>query len=75
MIDFLCDPATAAENMQWTGYYSPNPAALKLVEPDFLKNPAVSLPPDIQARCELIEDLGTDLAKYSKVWDEIKAAK
>ncbi|MES2469710.1 MAG: spermidine/putrescine ABC transporter substrate-binding protein [Verrucomicrobiota bacterium] len=75
MIDFLCDPAIAAENMQWTGYYSPNPAALKLVEPDFLKNPAVSLPPDIQAKCELIEDLGTDLAKYTKVWDEIKAAK
>ena len=75
MIDFLCDPATAAENMQWTGYYSPNPAALKLVEPDFLKNPAVSLPPDIQAKCELIEDLGTDLPKYTKVWDEVKAAK
>lgn len=75
MIDFLCDPATAAENMQWTGYYAPNPAALKLVEPDFLKNPAVSLPPDISVKCELIEDLGGDLAKYTKVWDEIKAAK
>ena len=75
LIDFLCDPATAAENMQWTGYVCPNPAALKLVEPDFLNNPAVSLDPAIQAKCELLEDLGEDLAKYTKVWDEVKAAK
>ena len=75
LINFLCDPATAAENMQWTGYVCPNPAALKLVEPDFLKNPAVSLDPAIQAKCELLEDLGNDLAKYTKVWDEVKAAK
>ncbi|MDB6071180.1 MAG: hypothetical protein JWL81_2351 [Verrucomicrobiales bacterium] len=74
-IDFLSNPEIAAENMQWTGYYAPNPAALKLVEPGFLKNPAVSLPPDIQAKCELIEDLGPDLAKYTKIWDEVKAAK
>lgn len=74
LINFLCDPATAAENMQWTGYYAPNPAALKLVEKDFLANPAVSLPPDIKAKCELLEDLGSDLAKYTKVWDEVKAA-
>lgn len=75
LIDFLCDPATAAENMQWTGYYCPNPAALKLVEKDFLENPAVSLAPEIQAKCELLEDLGDDLPKYTKVWDEVKAAK
>ena len=75
MIDFLCDPATAAENMQWTGYYAPNPAALKLVEKDFLENPAVSLDPAIRSKCELLEDLGADLAKYTKVWDEVKAAK
>ena len=61
--------------MQWTGYYAPNPAALKLVEKDFLENPAVSLDPAIRAKCELLEDLGADLAKYTKVWDEVKAAK
>lgn len=75
LINFLCDPAISAENMQWTGYVCPNPAALKLVEPDFLKNPAVSLDPSIRTKCELIEDLGEDLAKYTKVWDEVKAAK
>jgi hypothetical protein len=25
--------------------------------------------------CEVIEDLGPDLAKYTKVWDQVKAAR
>ncbi len=27
------------------------------------------------AKSEAIEDLGDDLAKYTKAWDEVKAAK
>ena len=29
----------------------------------------------MQAKCEVIRDLGADNAKYTKVWDEIKAAR
>ena len=36
-------------------------------------NPASSCPA-IRAKCEVIGDLGEDNAKYTKVWDEIKAA-
>jgi beta-galactosidase beta subunit len=35
---------------------------------------AVFLPAEIRAKCEVIEDLEGDNAKYTKVWDEIKAA-
>ena len=31
--------------------------------------------PAIRAKCEVIRDLGADNAKYTKIWDEIKAAK
>ena len=41
---------------------------------EFLKNPAITIPPELQANCEIIEVLGPDLAKYSKVWDQVKAA-
>ncbi len=71
-INFLLDPAVAAENMQWMGYPCPNRAAMKLVEPDFLQNPAVSLPAAIQAKSEAIKDVGADLAKFSKAWDRVK---
>ncbi|MBE2284077.1 MAG: spermidine/putrescine ABC transporter substrate-binding protein [Prosthecobacter sp.] len=74
-INFVLDPAIAAENMEWMGYYCPNKPALDKVSPDFLKNPAITIPADVEAKCEVIEDLGPDIAKYTKVWDEVKAAR
>jgi spermidine/putrescine transport system substrate-binding protein len=74
-INFVLDPAIAAENMEWMGYYCPNKPALAKVSPEFLKNPAITIPAELQAKCEVIEDLGPDLAKYTKVWDQVKAAR
>jgi spermidine/putrescine transport system substrate-binding protein len=74
-INFVLDPAIAAENMEWMGYYCPNKPAMEKVSPEFLKNPAVTIPAELQAKCEVIEDLGPDLAKYTKVWDQVKAAR
>lgn len=74
-INFVLDPSIAAENMEWMGYYCPNKPALEKVSADFLKNPAITIPADVEAKCEVIEDLGPDLAKYTKVWDEVKAAR
>jgi len=74
-INFVLDPAIAAENMEWMGYYCPNKPALAKVSAEFLKNPAITVPAELQAKCEVIEDLGPDLAKYTKVWDQVKAAR
>ena len=74
-INFVLDPDIAAENMEWMGYYCPNKPAVAQVSPEFLKNPAVTIPAELQAKCEVIEDLGPDLAKYTKVWDAVKAAR
>ncbi|MES2598934.1 MAG: spermidine/putrescine ABC transporter substrate-binding protein [Verrucomicrobiota bacterium] len=71
-INHLLDAEVAAENMQWTGYLCPNTAALKKVDPEFLSNPAVTMPEAIRAKSEVIQDLGADLAKYTKVWDAVK---
>jgi spermidine/putrescine transport system substrate-binding protein len=73
-INWVLDPATAAANMEWMGYYCPNKPALAKVSPEFLKNPAFTIPEELQAKCEVIEDLGPDLAKYTLVWDQVKAA-
>jgi spermidine/putrescine transport system substrate-binding protein len=74
-INFLLDADVSAENMEWMGYLCPNKEGLKKVSEDFLKNPAVNIPDAIKAKSEVLEELGPDLAKYTKVWDEIKAAK
>lgn len=74
-INFVLDTDIAAENMEWMGYYCPNKPALAKVSPEFLNNPAFTIPEELQAKCEVIEDLGPDLAKYTKVWDQVKAAR
>ncbi|MBK8090415.1 MAG: spermidine/putrescine ABC transporter substrate-binding protein [Verrucomicrobiaceae bacterium] len=72
-INFLLDPAVAAENMEWTGYVCPNVGGMKKVSPEFLANPAVAVPEAVRAKSEVIEDVGEALSLYTKVWDEVKA--
>lgn len=74
-INYMLDPKISAENMQWMGYICPNKPALDLVSLDFLKHPAIQIPDEVKPKVEVIEDLGADLPKYTKVWDEIKAAR
>jgi spermidine/putrescine transport system substrate-binding protein len=73
-IDFLHDPEVAAENSQAINYLCPNMAAYAKLPADFLNDPAVRLDPAVQAKCEVIVDLGPDNAKYTRIWDQIKAA-
>jgi spermidine/putrescine transport system substrate-binding protein len=73
-IDFLHDPEVAAENSVFISYLCPNAAAYPNLPETFRNNPAVKLDPAVQAKCEVIRDLGPDNAKYTRVWDQIKAA-
>ncbi len=73
-IDFLHDPAVAAENSEFISYLCPNTAAYPLMPAEFRDNPAILLAPEVRAKCEVIRDLGADNAKYTRVWDQIKGA-
>jgi spermidine/putrescine transport system substrate-binding protein len=72
-INFLHDPKVAAENTEFITYLCPNSASYAYLSKEILENPAMFLAPDIRAKCEIIDDLGADNVKYTKVWDEIKA--
>ena len=74
-INFLHDPAVAAENTDFIPYLCPNRTPTRCCpRPSRTTRPS-SWPAEIQAKSEVIDDLGADNAKYVKVWDEIKAAK
>lgn len=73
-INFIHDPEVAAENTDFIQYLCPNSASYRFLSEEVLNNPAVFLPEEIREKCEVIEDLGADNAKYTKVWDEMKAA-
>jgi spermidine/putrescine transport system substrate-binding protein len=73
-INFIHDPEIAAENTNFLSYVCPNQASYSKVDPVLRNNPAVFLSPEVKAKCEVIDDLGQDTAKYNKIWDQIKAA-
>jgi len=51
-----------------------NKDSYPLISEEIRNDPSVFLPLEVRAKCEIIQDLGADNAKYTKVWDEIKAA-
>jgi spermidine/putrescine transport system substrate-binding protein len=73
-INFIHDPQAAAENTNFLSYVCPNQSSYSKVNQALRNNPAVFLPPDVRAKCEVIDDLGPDTAKYNAMWDQVKAA-
>jgi spermidine/putrescine transport system substrate-binding protein len=74
-IDFLHDPAVAAENTEFLGYLCPNAASYSLLSESTRANPALFPSREVRARCEVIVDLGSANVLYTRAWDAIKAAR
>ena len=76
-IDFIHQPDVAAQNMQYTVYWCPNAPAKEILReeaPDMVANETIFPAPETLKRGEVIDDLGENLALYTKVWDEVLAA-
>ena len=74
-INFLHDPEVAAENTEFISYLCPNSASYALLPQEVRQDPVLFPPPEVKARGEVIADLGETNKLYTRVWDEIKAAK
>ncbi|HQL10323.1 MAG TPA: spermidine/putrescine ABC transporter substrate-binding protein PotD, partial [Lentisphaeria bacterium] len=74
-LDFIHRPDIAAANTEHVFYCCPNKDAYELLSDDVRNNPAVFIDPEIFAKSKFTLDLGENLGKYTKLWDEIKAGK
>jgi len=74
-IDFLHDPAVAAENTVAIYFLCPNRASYPLLPAEIRDNPGIFLAPEIRAKSEMIADIGAANALYIGVWDRLKAAR
>jgi spermidine/putrescine transport system substrate-binding protein len=74
-IDFLLDPAVAAENTAVIYYLCPNKDSYPLLPAEIRDNPGIFLPPAIRAKSEMIADIGAANDLYVAVWDRLKAAR
>lgn len=73
-INFMHRPEVAAANILFVQYRCPNLAAYELLDPEVRADETIFLPDEVMKRCEVIQDLGTDNAKFVKIWDAIRAA-
>jgi len=74
-INFLHDPAVAAENTEFIYFLCPNKDSYPLLNPEIRDNPGIFLKPEIQSRSEMIANIGGANALYIKVWDRLKSAR
>lgn len=74
-IDFLLDPAIAAENTAFVYYLCPNKDSYPLLPAEIRDNPGIFMDPKIRAKSEMIGDVGEANALYVAVWDRLKAAR
>lgn len=74
-INFIYEGEWAAKNIAYTGFFSPVKTAYDKLPPKYRNNPAI-FPTDAElARTEVMRYLGDATALYTRIWDEILAAK
>jgi spermidine/putrescine transport system substrate-binding protein len=73
-INFLHTPEVAAANTEYITYLCPNSTSYALLSEEIRNDPGIFPSQSILSKGEVIQDLGQDNQKYTKVWDEIKAA-
>lgn len=74
-IDFLYEPENAASNAVYICAAVPNKEIWSHMPDKYVKDPMINVPASILDRLETIEDVGNELIKYKKAWDEFKSAK
>jgi len=74
-INYLHDPAVAAENTAFIYFLCPNSGSYPLLPAEIRDNPGIFMDPKLRARSEMIGDVGEANALYVAVWDRLKAAR
>ena len=72
-INFILEPRHGAQISTFTQFSSPNAAALPLLDPKDLKDPALYPTGETAAKLEYIRDLGAKTRLYDEIWTQIKA--
>jgi spermidine/putrescine transport system substrate-binding protein len=72
-MNHLLDAQVSASNTNFIGYMGPNAAAKAFIDPEILADPTVNPDQAVVSKLAELLDLGADLEKYSKRWNELKA--
>lgn len=74
-INFMCDPKNAGRNMDYTKFEVPIDGASDAVSEKTRAIPGFLIPDEVRDKVQVIKNLDEEnLKKFTKIWDEIKAA-
>ena len=74
LINFLCAPENALQNVEYIQYSTPNTGAFELLDDSITSNPAIYPSSEVLDKCEIFKDLGDSLKLYDDAWMDIKTA-
>ena len=75
LINFLCDPENALQNVEYIGYSTPNAETYEMLPDNVRNNPGAYPSNKVLDNCEVFVDLGDSLKLYDEAWMKIKTAK
>ena len=74
LIDFLCKPENALQNVEYIQFSTPNTGAYELLEDSIKDDPGAYPSKEVLDKCEVFVDLGDSLKLYDDAWMNIKTA-
>ena len=75
LINFLCDPENALQNVEYIGYSTPNAETYEMLPDNVRNNPGAYPSNKVLDNCEVFVDLEDSLKLYDEAWMKIKTAK
>ncbi|WP_252230149.1 spermidine/putrescine ABC transporter substrate-binding protein [Clostridium sp. ZBS15] len=75
LINFLCDPENAKQNVDYIGYSTPNKGAYDMLEDPVKDDKGIYPSKEVLDKCEIFTNLGDSLKLYDDAWMKIKTAK
>jgi spermidine/putrescine-binding protein len=72
-INYILRPEVSSAISNYTGYSSPNQAALPLIEEEFRTNNTMYPDSTTMSRLEYMIDVGNATSVYNRIWNEIKS--
>ncbi len=72
-INYILEAKVGAKLSNFNQYATPNKASKEFITPDDLNNPAIYPTPEIMAKLEFLQDLGSNTKLYDEIWTQVKS--
>lgn len=74
LINFLCEPENAKQNVDYIGYSTPNKDAYEMLDEDIKNDKGIYPSKEVLDKCEIFIDLDDSLKLYDDAWMKIKTS-